>query len=80
MEDLGGAEEIIVTGPGAPLLQLALNDPLWLTVDPGCRRGWAEWVGGLAIEQFESDGYDPTDQGPDYIRGSDAQLARIAKS
>jgi tRNA threonylcarbamoyladenosine biosynthesis protein TsaB len=76
------AIETIVTGPhAARFVELVehANREL-LVLDPGARRGWAPFLLDLAEARLERAGYDPTDQGPDYVRDSDAALARSSKA
>ena len=49
-----------------------------LVVDPSARAGWAATLQRLAEARLETVGYDEIDRGPEYVRGSDAEIARAS--
>jgi tRNA threonylcarbamoyladenosine biosynthesis protein TsaB len=69
---------IIFTGPDAQKLhariQPLLDPSLEVTVDESSRRGWGQALIRLGRLQFESLGADTEDQGPVYIRKSEAEI------
>lgn len=71
---------VLVTGPHAAgfVAQTSVSgsDTPTLVVDPGARAGWAATLLDLAEERLPESGYDSADQGPEYVRGSDAELSR----
>lgn len=73
---------IVVTGPHAARFAelLPAADPALtkagLVVDPGARSGWAATLLELAERRLPAMGYDSIDQGPTYVRRSDAEIAR----
>lgn len=72
------ARDVIVTGPHAAAFVAALTDRVnaVVHVDPEARRGWASALLELAERRLEDVGVDPVDQGPSYLRASDAQILR----
>jgi tRNA threonylcarbamoyladenosine biosynthesis protein TsaB len=67
---------VVITGPHARLFASRLGDSSAVFVDPACRRGNAETLIALALERYETDGPDKPEQGPVYVRSSDAELSR----
>ncbi len=83
----GGAaqpRELIVTGPHARELVAEAQpvgfdpDHLRVLTDPGARRGYAVLLLDYAEAAVATHGYDADDQGPVYVRESDAELARAS--
>lgn len=69
--------EVIVTGPHAQRFAEACGEA-GLVVDPAARGGWAAPLLRLAEARLEATGYDEVDRGPEYVRGSDAEIARAS--
>jgi len=67
---------VIITGPHAQLFASRLDDRSRFVVDPASRRGHAENLLPLAATEYQENGPDAPDQGPVYVRDSDAQLSR----
>ncbi|MEE8440710.1 MAG: tRNA (adenosine(37)-N6)-threonylcarbamoyltransferase complex dimerization subunit type 1 TsaB [Spirochaetia bacterium] len=67
---------VIVTGPHADLFASRIRDPTAIVVDPAFRRGHAGSLIPLAVSAYRKHGPDAPGQGPVYVRGSDAELAR----
>ncbi|MFW6261288.1 MAG: tRNA (adenosine(37)-N6)-threonylcarbamoyltransferase complex dimerization subunit type 1 TsaB [Spirochaetota bacterium] len=85
--------EAIITGPhasrfveaiaGAPAGGPQTPQPAshrTLVVDPAARAGWAATLLGLAEARLTTVGYDEIDRGPQYVRGSDAEIARASNA
>lgn len=83
--------EVIVTGPHASRFVEAIagapaggrqtaprESDATLVVDPSARAGWAAALLRLAEARLETVGYDEIDRGPEYVRGSDAEIARAS--
>lgn len=74
--------DVVVTGPHADRFVELLKDGEesgnWDTVvvDPAARAGWAAFLLDVAGSRLTEDGYDGIDQGPVYVRSSDAEIAR----
>ncbi len=74
--------ELIVTGPHARQFVAEVRSAghdtgrLRLVVDPGARRGYASILLEYAEAALATHGYDEDDQGPVYVRQSDAELMR----
>lgn len=70
----------VVTGPHAPQFAAAVTSTVRsgehaeLVVDPRHRCGWATQLAHYAPAYFEKFGPDPRDQGPEYVRMSDAEI------
>lgn len=77
-EQLDLSPGVVVTGPAAQMFAEATPD-LECVVDRDCRRGWARWLGELACVRLAEFGYDSIDQGPEYLRGSEAEIARVRR-
>ncbi|MFW5742160.1 MAG: tRNA (adenosine(37)-N6)-threonylcarbamoyltransferase complex dimerization subunit type 1 TsaB [Spirochaetota bacterium] len=72
-------EEVIVTGPHAHrFAEACRGDARALIVDPSARSGWAPALLRLAEARLAAGGYDPVDAGPEYVRGSDAEISRAS--
>ncbi len=69
-------DRVIITGPHAQLFASRLDDRSGFVVDPASRRGHAESLLPLAATEYQKNGPDAPDQGPVYVRDSDAQLSR----
>ena len=67
---------VIITGPHAQLFASRLDEQSGFVVDPASRRGHAENLLPLAATEYRKNGPDAPDQGPVYVRESDAQLSR----
>ena len=80
----GPRPSIVATGPHAARFAelLTAADPpvpnVPVVVDPGARSGWAATLLELAEQRLPAMGYDSIDQGPTYVRRSDAEIARGA--
>lgn len=71
------SERILVTGPDAAALYAALaaaSPRMPILIDPACRSGCGDALLALGIERFEAGAVDDEEQGPVYIRESDASL------
>ena len=84
LEALSATGELIVTGPHARQFAAEVQSAgsstghLRLMVDPGARRGYAPILLDCAEAAVATYGYDADDQGPVYVRQSDAELMRGA--
>ena len=73
---------IVVTGPHArkfcdefaTAVSEGRSEKVDLLVDPEFRKGWATSLARQAPEHLRTHGFDPRDQGPDYVRTSDAEI------
>ncbi len=74
-----GSARIFLTGPDAAALQAAMavaaqNPKPPVVVDPACRSGCGDALLSLGMERFEAGNVDDEEQGPVYVRESDAEL------
>ncbi|TFG65284.1 MAG: tRNA (adenosine(37)-N6)-threonylcarbamoyltransferase complex dimerization subunit type 1 TsaB [Spirochaetales bacterium] len=72
---LKSCRPVILTGPGAGMLMERLNVPD-IAVDPDSALGRAASLIPSGLERLSRNGPDPPDEGPLYIRKSDAELIR----
>lgn len=77
-----GSLPFIVTGPNADAFLAALPDSsrTGLVGDPEARAGWSVELAALATTRAERGDYDDENAGPDYLRGSDAELSMRSKT
>lgn len=74
----GNEEKLLLTGPGAPFLAEKLTRPQ-LMVDPRFDEGRATHLATLGKRLFAEKGPEGVDEGPLYVRKSDAELNEILK-
>ncbi len=68
-------QSCILTGPHAHLLKTHLSEDTFL-LDPSYRCGAAPLLAKLGIEKFQLEGPARDDEGPLYVRKSDAEIAK----
>lgn len=77
-ESISSYANIVFTGPDAQKLQAQtrplLDGNIRATVDESARRGWGQALISLGGLQFESLGADSDEQGPVYLRKSEAEI------
>ena len=71
---------VLLTGPDASVLAQALGSHYKgeIILDPRSHEGIGTALLEIGIRAFQANGPDPDDQGPVYIRGSDAELGILA--
>jgi tRNA threonylcarbamoyladenosine biosynthesis protein TsaB len=70
--------QILLTGPGAPVLASLLEDPSpeRIYIDPGCRKGRARELLAIAKKRDIIDNKESPPVGPLYLRKSEAELTK----
>lgn len=72
--------EALATGPDAELFAPYAEERPGFRVDRRCRAPLARILAALAEEDFRSEGSSPNDEGPLYLRPSEAEESNAAKS
>jgi len=68
-------QRCILTGPHAHVLKNSLTQDTYI-LDPSHRCGIAHLLAKLGLEKFQSEGPAREDEGPLYVRKSDAEIAK----
>jgi len=70
--------ELLITGPDAALFEEFATERGGVQLDRRIRLGCAPGIAALGREKFESSGASPNDEGPLYLRPSEAEEAAAA--
>ncbi len=77
---LSGARRVLLTGPDGGALETALtrsvagDETIEFFLDPSSRSGYGDALLALGLERFRVGNLDADEQGPVYVRESDAEL------
>ncbi|HUX13464.1 MAG TPA: tRNA (adenosine(37)-N6)-threonylcarbamoyltransferase complex dimerization subunit type 1 TsaB [Spirochaetia bacterium] len=77
---LGGARRVLLTGPDAGALATAIrgsvgdDETMEFVLDLTCRSGYGDALLSLGLKRFQAGLLDSDEQGPVYVRESDAAL------